>query len=521
MQSVARANAPGIYKALMKSLVFENISLQQMQQKIVGFGCDGASVNTGSVSGVITLLQTNISKEIVLVKCLAHRLELAFKDAIKGIHLYTKLNTLLTELFKFYHTSSLQTENLKQTFRALGLQTALPHRVGGTRWVSHVLGALIQVWKGYAAYVKHLGQVASEHSNKKQPKAKHLSMLLSSKELVVFGNFLTDVLTVISTLSQQLQRDETGIYHSHEQIQATIMVVKKYKEREGPYLRSVFEKEEYKGYTLKGTVNFESVRIKVVDAMVGCLEKRFSDIDIGLLAATKLANFSTWPTVFNESNKDFGDEHVATLTDHFSQTLQQQGVNPAVVELEWNILRSSLYNNHTVADLTWPAVNKILGNECKNILALVDLVLSLPASSAVCERGFSLMKQTKTEYRNRLHTKTLSNLLMVKLHTKNEKEYDPTSAIHYWNTGGPKKRRHNFMEDRSNQLSDSSNQAGSSDQAVLVEEQDETGVAIADKDKMLSDSDSDWSDYGSCSEMEEEDDVLTLEAACEDLGFED
>ncbi|XP_070560509.1 zinc finger protein 862-like isoform X1 [Ptychodera flava] len=231
MQSVARANAPGIYKALMKSLVFENISLQQMQQKIVGFGCDGASVNTGSVSGVITLLQTNISKEIVLVKCLAHRLELAFKDAIKGIHLYTKLNTLLTELFKFYHTSSLQTENLKQTFRALGLQTALPHRVGGTRWVSHVLGALIQVWKGYAAYVKHLGQVASEHSNKKQPKAKHLSMLLSSKELVVFGNFLTDVLTVISTLSQQLQRDEIGIYHSYEQIQATIMVVKKYKER--------------------------------------------------------------------------------------------------------------------------------------------------------------------------------------------------------------------------------------------------------------------------------------------------
>ncbi|XP_070560511.1 zinc finger protein 862-like isoform X2 [Ptychodera flava] len=188
--------------------------------------------------------------------------------------------------------------------------------------------------------------------------------------------------------------------------------------------------------------------------MVGCLEKRFSDIDIGLLAATKLANFSTWPTVFNESNKDFGDEHVATLTDHFSQTLQQQGVNPAVVELEWNILRSSLYNNHTVADLTWPAVNKILGNECKNILALVDLVLSLPASSAVCERGFSLMKQTKTEYRNRLHTKTLSNLLMVKLHTENEKEYDPTSAIHYWNTGGPKKRRHNFMEDRSNRLSD-------------------------------------------------------------------
>ena len=160
MQAVPRANAPGIYKALMDSIsMFETISLTEFQEMLVGFGCDGASVNTGSVSGVITLLQQRISEEIVLLRCMAHRIELAYKDCIKNVTLYTKLYTLLTELFNFYHKSSLQTENLKETFLALDLPTALPHRVGGTRFVAHVLGALKQVWNGYPAYVQHLGQV--------------------------------------------------------------------------------------------------------------------------------------------------------------------------------------------------------------------------------------------------------------------------------------------------------------------------------------------------------------------------
>ena len=159
IQAVPRANAQGIYKALMNSLVFETLPQSEIKKKIVGFGSDGASMNTGAVSGVIALLLDNISSEIVLVKCLAHRLELAFKDSVKGISLYTKVNTLLTELFRFYHKSSLQTENLKETFRALALPTSLPHRVGGTRWVSHVRGALDQLWNGYPAFVHHLHQV--------------------------------------------------------------------------------------------------------------------------------------------------------------------------------------------------------------------------------------------------------------------------------------------------------------------------------------------------------------------------
>ncbi|XP_013387851.1 zinc finger protein 862 [Lingula anatina] len=165
MQALSRANAPGIYKAIMDSLMFKHMPITDIEKKLVGFGSDGASVNTGKHHGVIALFHQNISTSIVMVHCMAHALELAFKKSVKSSpqvqKVYDKIYSLLSELFSFYHTSSLQTHNLKDSFTTLGISEAFPHRVGGTRWVSHLNGALNQVWKGYKAFVFHLTQVAA------------------------------------------------------------------------------------------------------------------------------------------------------------------------------------------------------------------------------------------------------------------------------------------------------------------------------------------------------------------------
>ena len=156
MHAVKRANAQGIFSSIKLAL---NSYDENAENKLVGFACDGASVNVGSSSGVIALMHDKISHSIVLIHCLNHRIELAFKDAVKGQKLYAKVDGMLAELYKFYHTSALQTENLKSTFEACGMTVQLPHRVGGTRWVSHLVGALGQVWKGYKAFYLHLSQV--------------------------------------------------------------------------------------------------------------------------------------------------------------------------------------------------------------------------------------------------------------------------------------------------------------------------------------------------------------------------
>lgn len=56
------------------------LAVANWEHKLIGMGCDGAS---GSASGLKGLL-TEAMPWIVVFWCLAHRLELALKDALKN-----------------------------------------------------------------------------------------------------------------------------------------------------------------------------------------------------------------------------------------------------------------------------------------------------------------------------------------------------------------------------------------------------------------------------------------------------
>ena len=159
--AVERANADHIYQALRKgiSIAFPDFNLQNSSSKVVGFGADGASVNTGEKGGVIAIMRKNLNSDIVMIRCLVHRLELAYKAAMTKSKLYSRIMSLLSGLYGFYHTSALQQQNLKQAAEATKCPFAVPLRVGGTRWVSHTLLALNQLWKVYPALEMHLSQV--------------------------------------------------------------------------------------------------------------------------------------------------------------------------------------------------------------------------------------------------------------------------------------------------------------------------------------------------------------------------
>ena len=51
--------------------------------KLIDFGSDGASNMTGQKRGMVTQMK-NDNPEMIGIHCLAHRLELAFNDVIKG-----------------------------------------------------------------------------------------------------------------------------------------------------------------------------------------------------------------------------------------------------------------------------------------------------------------------------------------------------------------------------------------------------------------------------------------------------
>ena len=76
----------------------------------------------------------------------------------------------------------------------------------------------------------------------------------------------------------------------------------------------------------------------------------------------------------------------------------------------------------------------------------MNLVLSLPTSTAECERGFSIMKQIKCDWRSSLGTEAINNLMTIVLLSPTIQDFEPRQAIELWLTSGLRQRRPTFMD---------------------------------------------------------------------------
>jgi len=93
---------------------------------------------------------------------------------------------------------------------------------------------------------------------------------------------------------------------------------------------------------------------------------------------------------------DFGETQVDTLCSHFAPVLNSAGVCVDNIPDQWTLLKAKIYTEENLHRMSWSEVNRKHKDLCPDVLHLVDLVLSIPASTADCERGFNTMKQVKT-----------------------------------------------------------------------------------------------------------------------------
>ena len=106
------------------------------------------------------------------------------------------------------------------------------------------------------------------------------------------------------------------------------------------------------------------------------------------------------------------------------------GVSVNLVELEWTLLKNNLYSEpEEVKNLIWPEINRRWKSHYGNILAVIDLLLCLPSSSAECERGLNLIKNIKTDIRNSLKESSLCDFTVIQLESAPIESYDPMETI--------------------------------------------------------------------------------------------
>ena len=151
------------------------------------------------------------------------------------------------------------------------------------------------------------------------------------------------------------------------------------------------------------------------------------------ISATHIMDFKNWPD--HENQREFGKEEIKTLIRHFDRFLKENQLDGHQISLEWEILKVKLYAkdwNSVLGNITWKEINRRHSLDLPNLLPLVDLVLTLPSTSADCERGFSAMKHIKNEHRASLSSSALDDLMMVYINSPAIEDFNPQPSINEW-----------------------------------------------------------------------------------------
>ena len=358
----------------------------------------------GAKGGVIKLLKDDNGSHIVGIHCSAHRLELAFKAMHKSVPLLQTVETLLISLYQFYKNSAIRRATLAEAFSALKISNIVPTRVGGTRWLPHTKRALDSLWKGYKAIVKHLKQICLDKKMSGHGEAKGMVRLLQQRNVVVFMHFLTDVVVVLGKVSLSMQSFKATLAEVELVIKTSITTLESYKSTPGPCLAEVLSNTNtFRGFALTEAPtrqggDAEDAQKALLKGLIDVLSNKFSDISSGLLGTSKLTNFKNWPM---QNSIEYGCVSIAAVVRHYRPVLERGNVSHSSVLPDWQLLKSFVYETRGIV---FPAeeycVCRVCGAELfPNALAVVSLLLTLPPHSADCERGFSVLKKVKNDWR--------------------------------------------------------------------------------------------------------------------------
>ncbi|XP_032364193.1 zinc finger protein 862 [Etheostoma spectabile] len=447
VKAVSKPDATNIAEAVCS--IMESGVSTDWKNKLVAITTDGASVMTGVNNGVVAKLRAD-RPSVLGIHCMAHKLELAFSDGIRKNVMARKVEDLLSGLYTLYHKSGVNRASLKQHFRELHMKALMPTRVGGTRWLPHLFKALDHFLRGYAGIVRHLEKSQEATNVNAVLRAKTKGFLNIGKDggVLRFCCLLHDTIYQLSNLSKSLQRSVSTVAEAQSCLSSTQAVIEKYKSRPGPKLRAVLDTDTYEGVLLRPTDadRHDKAKNELMGSLCRGITARFSDVNSGVLQALRRTRFQYWPEA--DTSSDFGDEEVNKLISHFRPLFLSAGVDVELVPDQWTVLQTDLHtagSSQGNFEQTWPTVNRMLRYRCPDVLDLFDALLTIPATTADCERGFSVMKQVKSDWRSRLKGETLSDLLKTQLCSPDIKDFDPTKAIEIWHADSLRSRRPDFV----------------------------------------------------------------------------
>lgn len=272
---------------------------------------------------------------------------------------------------------------------------------------------------------------------------------MQSVRFVKYLFFMIDYLRAITTTSEKFQKKQLLIIEVKEIMDNLTGELELLKEEPGENSMKFYASLNREDLQLKNASPIP-VQLKgqtpveyasdndiqnLLQSTIQYLEDRFKDFKEKPLKSFSVFNFQYWPREEKDLLK-FGRTEIRDLLEHFAPLLTED--EKSNIMREWTVLKNRLKKQRTdQLSVVYSELLQAQPDEVKNILPLVNIMVTLSPSTAECERQFSAMNIIKTCLRTNLKQETLEALMRVKSDGPDLSQYNPTAAIHLWMSSGP------------------------------------------------------------------------------------
>lgn len=407
------------------------------EQKMVGFASDGASAMVGVNEGVVAKLKRLIP-HLVGVHCIAHRENLVVKDACENFVEFVYLDKFANKIREWLGESTLRREELLEVFDAFQLKHYQLLKIHGVRWLSRgkvisrlvtIMPALLSHWKEknvtlYTQGIKFQVQFLI-HFLADVLKEIDILNLKFQDEHVDITNIGRDITVVIDTLKDRYLGDYFGAGSKHlkEFLRKSQSGIFKCDSKEGEMIEHILKNESLPNSTRQGDIEGCILLAKdfIRELLLG-FDERFGDCH--LFNAGKLFSPKNYPSESRERG-NFSRQFLDWLCDRFANGPSSL-VDKDECETELPRFVATLLEAYPTKGLfdTWIQCGSELEwrQMFPELFKLWQIVLVLPASSVMCERGFSKQNRIKSHDRSSICLKTLDRLMFISLSTDEKLE---------------------------------------------------------------------------------------------------
>ena len=437
---VPDGKAETITNVLLQFLDYKNID---PATQLIGMGSDGAAVMIGAHNGVGVHL-CRVAPYLVHTHCVAHRLALCSAQSAKAVEKFQEYQKTLKDVYKFFATSAVRYNKLREMQLVLE-ENSVPTTLKDTtptRWLS-LHSAVQAIFKCWPSLVDALGHIASENNNDSAQKAKSYLGRIEKYSFVAITCVLLDILPVITKLSASFQVENIDLSVVPHMVKSTIQTLNAMLQNPMalPHLQILTQDLEASGgvykqhrltfYSTANKRNFESAATQFLTELVHNLKQRFPDDAMHVLKSLdQILNPKSLP---DNSAAIPGHDALDVLIKQFGITRDVDGV-PKGPLFDAQVAKSDFLQFKYLLNSYKPQgppefcatflTNAIYTTQFPSFAFLANVALTLPISSACCERGFSCQNRLKTANRNRLSEGRLASLVKIAIEGPPIAEFD-------------------------------------------------------------------------------------------------